>query len=152
MFSSFRRKKYTLEIIFFHSSLQPERSDTQYNGTTLPRPRPSPLPVSPIPKTHSLSPVSLPLLSPSPPPVPPPLLSELPIQGENMQSTPAPVPELDPELLLALEDASVKIPVYGPAIHDTLAQRWLPILKKGLQSDKRKSFLKPMRCRIIVSC
>ncbi|XP_039764335.1 uncharacterized protein LOC120636839 [Pararge aegeria] len=63
------------------------------------------------------------------------------------------MPELEPELLHALGDAVDDIPIYGPDIHGKLAQRWLPILKKGLQAEIKEKLLKeyvaPDNCKLL---
>ncbi|KAL4721630.1 hypothetical protein ACJJTC_013531 [Scirpophaga incertulas] len=63
------------------------------------------------------------------------------------------VPELDPQLLQALGDTSDDIPIYGPDIHSTLAERWLPILKKGIQKESKEKLLKeynvPNNCKLL---
>ncbi|KAG6461395.1 hypothetical protein O3G_MSEX012599 [Manduca sexta] len=64
-----------------------------------------------------------------------------------------PVPELDPQLLEALGDATDDTPIYGPDIHTSLAQRWLPILKKGIQAEAKTKLLKeytiPDNCKLL---
>ncbi|XP_063537572.1 uncharacterized protein LOC134746931 [Cydia strobilella] len=64
-----------------------------------------------------------------------------------------PVPELDPELLQALGDPSDDSPVYGPDIHEKLAQRWLPILRKGMPKEAKEQLLKeytvPGNCKLL---
>lgn len=92
-------------------------------------------------------------LSPMPQPLAPPSphisLDEPLSQDETEIAT----PELEPELLQALGDTVDDIPVYGPSIHEKLAQRWLPILKKGLQSEIRDKLLKeyaaPENCKLL---
>lgn len=72
-------------------------------------------------------------------------------------AAPAPAPPvtdaLDSELLQALGDANDEIPVYGPEIHSVLAERWLPILKKGLKSEAKEKLLKdyvvPENCKLL---
>lgn len=53
----------------------------------------------------------------------------------------------------ALGEASVEISIYGSPIHDTLAQRWLRILKKDLQSEIKEKLLKfyavPDNCKLL---
>lgn len=56
-------------------------------------------------------------------------------------------------MLQALGDASDDLPVYGPDIHDKLAQLWLPILKKGIQTEVKEKLLKdysfPSNCKLL---
>lgn len=74
--------------------------------------------------------------------------SEIPV------STDAAV-ELDPDIRLALGDPIEDTPKYGPNIHNDLAQRWLPILKKGLEKDAKEKLLKeqqvPDNCKLLKS-
>lgn len=63
-----------------------------------------------------------------------PLDQVLPTQEVNREST----PELDPDLLNALGEEIDDNPIYGPNIHSKLAQRWLPILKKVLNSETKE--------------
>lgn len=60
---------------------------------------------------------------------------------------------LDSELLEALGNTDEDNPVYGPDIHAMLAQRWLPILKKGLKSEVKDKLLKeyaiPENCKLL---
>lgn len=106
-------------------------------------PAPAPSPASPHEPSEELD--------------PPPLLAQ--DANDHVAPTLAPSPalapssELDPELLLALGEAADDVPVYGPDIHDTLARRWLPILKKGLQSEVKEKLLKdyavPSNCKLL---
>lgn len=61
------------------------------------------------------------------------------------------LPELDSELLSALGDTGEDAPVYGENIHPDLAQRWLPILRKGLNKEVKDRLLKdyvvPENCK-----
>lgn len=63
------------------------------------------------------------------------------------------VPDIDPDFLSALGDAVEDIPIYGDKIHDSLAQRWTPILKKGLLQEVKTKLLKeypvPDNCRLL---
>lgn len=80
---------------------------------------------------------------------------------ENIDMTPeAPIllaqddsPQLDPELLSALGDTTDEQPIYGENIHHTLAQRWIPLLKKGLAKDLKEKILKeyqiPENCKLL---
>lgn len=83
-----------------------------------------------------------------------------PSNPEMVSSVPAsagqevvPEPELDTELLQALGDPSDDIPVYGPDIHEKLALRWLPLLKKGIEKDAKDKLLKeyaiPSNCKLL---
>lgn len=62
-------------------------------------------------------------------------------------------PPLDPELLSALGDTADELPIYGENIHHTLAQRWIPLLKKGLAKDLKEKILKeyqiPENCKLL---
>lgn len=63
------------------------------------------------------------------------------------------VPELDAEYLSALGDTIDDAPTYGENIHQDLAQRWLPILRRGLQKETKEALLKeyaiPDNCRLL---
>lgn len=63
------------------------------------------------------------------------------------------VPELDADIRFALGDPIEDSPQYGANIHNDLAQRWLPILKKGLAKDIREKLSKehhvPDNCRLL---
>lgn len=77
-------------------------------------------------------------------------------QNETVPETLNEVPiELDPEIRLALGDPIEDSPKYGANIHNDLAQRWLPILKKGLIKDVKENLLKeqhiPDNCRLLKS-
>ncbi|XP_073959115.1 uncharacterized protein [Choristoneura fumiferana] len=65
----------------------------------------------------------------------------------------AQVPELDPELLSALGEATEDSPKLGPKIHENLSQRWLPLLRKGLAKDTKEKLLKdyliPENCTLL---
>lgn len=52
------------------------------------------------------------------------------------------VPPLNAELLSALGDAPPETPTYGQKIHPDLAQRWLPILRKGLEKEVKENLVK----------
>lgn len=104
----------------------------------------------------------------------PPSTSSAPILDENADTTilastsaaavlpaievstslePEPEPELDPELLLALGDETGNTPKFGEKIHHSLAQRWEPILKKGLLKEAKdklfKQYLVPENCTLL---
>ncbi|XP_073941298.1 uncharacterized protein [Choristoneura fumiferana] len=89
----------------------------------------------------------------SAPPQPDP--DAAPESGGDTQNTATPVlePELAPEMLQALGDPSDDTPAYGPDIHEKLAQRWLPILKKGMPKDAKEQLLKeysiPGNCKLL---
>ncbi|KAI8423606.1 hypothetical protein MSG28_012674 [Choristoneura fumiferana] len=76
---------------------------------------------------------------PSPPAVAEPLPSRL--------LEPAAAEVIDPELLTALGDFQEETPEWGSDININLAQRWLPILKDGLnkvtRDDISKKYLLP---------
>lgn len=60
---------------------------------------------------------------------------------------------LDADLLLALGDTIEDTPIYGENIHPDLAQRWQPILRKGLSNDTKEKLLKyyaiPENCKFL---
>lgn len=62
-------------------------------------------------------------------------------------------PPLDPDILTALGIPNEDAPVYGEKIHQDLAHRWLPILKKGLNKEIKdnliKDFLIPENCKLL---
>ncbi|XP_049865352.1 uncharacterized protein LOC126376167 [Pectinophora gossypiella] len=63
------------------------------------------------------------------------------------------IPQLDPEILAALGESTQDTPNFGPKIHDSLAQLWLPILRKGLDKEVKekllKQFLIPENCPLL---
>lgn len=63
------------------------------------------------------------------------------------------VPPLNAELLSALGDAPPETPTYGQKIHPDLAQRWLPILRKGLEKEVKENLVKeftiPDNCKLL---
>lgn len=63
------------------------------------------------------------------------------------------VPELDAELLIALGDTPDEVPTYGEKIHQNLAQRWQPILSRGLLKEPKDKLLKeyavPENCKLL---
>lgn len=62
-------------------------------------------------------------------------------------------PELDPELLGALGEETGNEQKFGEKIHRSLAQRWEPILKKGLSKEAKdkllKDYLVPENCTLL---
>ncbi|RVE50527.1 hypothetical protein evm_004856 [Chilo suppressalis] len=56
---------------------------------------------------------------------------------------------------LALGEPTENIPTFGTNIHNDLAQRWLPILKKGLAKEVKEKLLKehqvPVNCKLLKS-
>ncbi|CAK1601193.1 unnamed protein product [Parnassius mnemosyne] len=64
-----------------------------------------------------------------------------------------PLPSLDPEFLIALGELVPEQVTYGEDIHPDLAQRWAPILRRGLtekdQKDKIiKDYATPKNCKL----
>jgi hypothetical protein len=63
------------------------------------------------------------------------------------------VPDLDPELLSALGEATDESPKFGEKIHTNLASLWLPLLRKGLTKDAKdkmvKDYLIPENCTLL---
>lgn len=78
--------------------------------------------------------------------------SSLDTGGDNIGET-TPAPELDPEILSALGEASTETPKFGPNIHEKLSQLWLPILRKGLNKEAKdklnKEYLIPENCPLL---
>lgn len=113
---------------------------------------PSPGPMTPGPPPVSSVPELL-STPPSPLALPSPLVPAIADEDVPLNTIREPSPELDPELLEALGETSDDIPVYGPNIHNKLAQRWLPILKKGLQAETKEKLLKehavPENCKLL---
>ncbi|XP_059056269.1 uncharacterized protein LOC131850119 [Achroia grisella] len=70
------------------------------------------------------------------------------VQQEQMEEE-----TLDAEFLSALGDPGVEKPKYGEKIHQDLAQRWLPILRKGLTKEIKdtltKEYLIPENCKLL---
>ncbi|XP_049866909.1 uncharacterized protein LOC126367441 [Pectinophora gossypiella] len=64
-----------------------------------------------------------------------------------------PVPELDADFLSALGDAAEDTPGFGENIHPTLADRWLPILRRGIPKEPKERLLKeqliPDNCKLL---
>jgi hypothetical protein len=52
-----------------------------------------------------------------------------------------PVPELDPDILLALGEAVKDAPKFGEKIHQNLARLWLPILRKGIEKEAKEKLM-----------
>ncbi|XP_047984704.1 uncharacterized protein LOC125235531 [Leguminivora glycinivorella] len=63
------------------------------------------------------------------------------------------VPVIDAELLTALGEATDEAPKYGEQIHPDLAQRWLPILRKGMDKNAKDELIKeysiPENCKLL---
>ncbi|CAK1582599.1 unnamed protein product [Parnassius mnemosyne] len=63
------------------------------------------------------------------------------------------IPTLDHELLSALGDTDSDEQKYGENIHQDLAHRWLPLLRKGLTKETRQNLLKayliPENCKLL---
>lgn len=61
--------------------------------------------------------------------------------------------ELDVEFLSALGDSTPDTPKYGEKIHETLAKRWLPILRRGIPKEAKETLLKeqkiPENCKLL---
>lgn len=159
--------KYILKLNYKFSDIQlPENynvediENTNYDYHNVPD---DSLPL--IPSTISLS--SAPILcEPSHSPVnaeetkndvessdaPQPPLEQINVVPETSNDAPI---ELDPEIRLALGDPIADSPKYGANIHNDLAQRWLPILKKGLTKEAKDNLLKqhhvPDNCRLLKS-
>lgn len=64
-----------------------------------------------------------------------------------------PYPDLDAEILGALGEETGNDPKFGEKIHKSLAQRWDPILKKGLLKETKdkllKEYLVPENCTLL---
>lgn len=81
---------------------------------------------------------------------------EMVIASTSSQSDPPPKDtELDPQLLLALGEATSDKEEFGPNVHESLAKLWLPILRKGLLKETkdtiRKSYLTPENCKLLAA-
>lgn len=63
------------------------------------------------------------------------------------------VPDLDPEILLALGAKTDDGPQYGDKIHENLALLWTPLLKKGMSKEDKdkilKEYLIPQNCTLL---
>lgn len=61
--------------------------------------------------------------------------------------------ELEPEIRLALGDPAEDTPIFGENIHKDIAQRWQPILRKGLPKEAKDKLSKehfvPDNCRLL---
>lgn len=64
-----------------------------------------------------------------------------------------PAPEIDSEFLTALGDPADEKPIYGEKIHQNLADRWLPILRRGLSTENKDALMKeltiPENCKLL---
>lgn len=71
-----------------------------------------------------------------------------------LESDPPP-PELDPEILNALGEATEETPKFEPKIHDSLSRLWLPILRKGMTKETKeklvKEYLTPENCPLLLA-
>lgn len=54
----------------------------------------------------------------------------------------APEPELDPEILSALEDATDDALKFGPKIREKLSCLWQPLLRKGMDKGREEKMMK----------
>lgn len=85
----------------------------------------------------------------------PPHDSEKPsdVAHPTTPEVPETVPELDAEFLSALGDTADEQPKYGEKIHHDLAQRWLPLLRRGIPKEQKESLLKdyaiPDNCKLL---
>ncbi|KAI5630718.1 hypothetical protein NE865_16570 [Phthorimaea operculella] len=81
-------------------------------------------------------------ISPDPPPT-----------NESPAKDTTPAAPIDTEFLTALGDQADEKPTYGENIHQNLADRWLPILRRGLSTENRDSLLKeltiPENCKLL---
>lgn len=66
---------------------------------------------------------------------------------------PVPVPELDPEVLAALGEATEEAPKFGPKIQENLSRLWTPLLQRGLNKETRdklnKEYPIPENCPLL---
>lgn len=73
-----------------------------------------------------------------------------PVSPDKEEDT---APELDPELLGALGEETGSDPKFGEKIHRSLAQRWEPLLKKGLPKEIKdkllEEYLIPENCTLL---
>ncbi|KAJ8704291.1 hypothetical protein PYW08_013015 [Mythimna loreyi] len=68
---------------------------------------------------------------------------EIPVSDPGLPETTDVRPvELDPEILSALGEPADDSPEFGENIHQDLAQRWQPILKRGLPKEVTDKLLK----------
>lgn len=60
---------------------------------------------------------------------------------------------LDPILLAALGESTSDTPDFGPSIHESLANIWLPLLRKGMPKENKEKLLKeyliPNNCKLL---
>lgn len=92
------------------------------------------------------------------PPLPPTPLSDS-VEPKDTQTTSVPStedppePPLNPELLSALGACTSDTPDFGDSIHSSLANLWLPILRKGLSKEDKegltKEYLIPSNCKLL---
>ncbi|KAI8437970.1 hypothetical protein MSG28_010632 [Choristoneura fumiferana] len=59
------------------------------------------------------------------------------VEAVTATQEPIPEPELNADILLALGSKTSDEPEYGENIHDSLAQLWSPLLKKGMRKKTR---------------
>lgn len=63
------------------------------------------------------------------------------------------VPQLDPDVLMALGESVEDAPKFGPPIHENLAKIWQQILKKGLTKESKEKIMKnytiPENCPLL---
>lgn len=91
----------------------------------------------------------------SPPPSPQALpdLGEVQETADTATTEAPPEPSLDPELLSALGASTSDTPDFGEPIHDSLANLWPPILRKGLPKEEKgnlmKEYLVPSNCKLL---
>ncbi|XP_060804516.1 uncharacterized protein LOC106131326 [Amyelois transitella] len=72
----------------------------------------------------------------------PVLIDELSIPVPENNADADATPELDPDVLTALGEEIEDKSKFGEAIHRNLAQRWEPILKKGLPKEAKEKLMK----------
>lgn len=76
---------------------------------------------------------------------------EEPKPESEQESTP--VPELDPDILSALGEATEETPKFGPKINENLTRLWLPILSKGMNKVTKdrllKEYIVPENCPLL---
>ncbi|KAI5638958.1 hypothetical protein NE865_08410 [Phthorimaea operculella] len=84
---------------------------------------------------------------------PPSIVPTGPTVASNDTQPAVEAPILDPELLAALGDAASDTPEFGPSVHDSLANIWQPLLKKGLTKEVKdkllKEYLIPSNCKLL---
>ncbi|KAI5634814.1 hypothetical protein NE865_12456 [Phthorimaea operculella] len=78
---------------------------------------------------------------------------DAPPTNESPAKDTTPAVPIDTEFLTALGDQADEKPTYGENIHQNLADRWLPILRRGLSTENRDSLLKeltiPENCKLL---